>query len=215
MNERLIFPGLKLFKKTVVEHFLVATREIYKRHPAYLYKENAPEETRIHIEPTYANMKYGGKVPQLLVKVGNYEFALQDTFGNNMFEEVINELNVIGGYRSLKDMSAPITILVRAYAEEESQDIADEFIQLAVYAASHMYNQVGINVRGASVSDTREVDQQSDFFETIINLQVNIPWQFSNVSGKEAVDPGVDVELPEMPEGYRAPNVYIYEENEE
>jgi hypothetical protein len=87
-------------------------------------------------------------------------------------------------------------------------------VQLAVYAVSHMYTQVGINIRGAAVSDTREVDQQNDFFETIVNLQVSIPWQLSSVSGKEAVDPEVEVELPDMPEGYRAPNVYIYEENE-
>lgn len=210
MNERIIFPGLRLFKKTVREHFLIALREIYKIHPSYTFVDSE-DETKIHIQPTYADVVYEGKNPQLLVKVGNYEFSLQDTLGGNLMDEVRNNLNVVGGYRSIKNISTTITVIVKTYAEEESSDMADELVLLGTYAAHHMFTQMGINIRGSAVSDTTETDPQNEVFETVVNFIVDVPWELSKVSQTEAIDPETDIEFEDFPFGeYRQPGVYVF-----
>jgi hypothetical protein len=212
MTDRVIFPNLKLFKKTVTEHFLVALREIYKIHPAYPYTEEETPYTSIHIEPTYANITYDSVHPQLLVKVGQYELALQDTLGNNMYEEIKNGAGIISGYRSLKNMSTMVTIIVKAFAEEESANIADELAVIGVYAAHHMFTQVGLNIRGSAVSETAKVDNQNDYYQTNVNFQVDIPWEFSNLNNAEPVDPLPETEIPVSPtsDEYREPGVYAF-----
>lgn len=214
MSERTIFPDLKLFKKTVSEHFLVALREIYKIHPAYPYTEDDSANTMIHIEPTYANITFEGLCPQLLVKVGQYEFSLQDTLGGNLYEEMRNDAGVVSGYRSLKNMSTIVTIVVKAYAEEESSNIADELAVLGTYAARHMFTQVGLNIRGSAVSETVKVDNQNDYYQTHVNFQVDVPWEFMSSNNSAITDPGLEIEIPDTPSDYREPGVYVYPSNQ-
>ena len=189
---------------------MIALREIFRIHPAYPYLDNAAE-TKIHIEPTYANSVFEGKNPRLLVKAGQYDFALQDTLGRNMFEDVRNNLGVIAGYRSIKNMAFPITVIVRAYAEEESSDIADELALLAVYAAQHMFTQVGINVRGSSVSTTNETNAQNDLFDTMVNFIVDVPWELASFTNKGPADADAEIEFDDSDIGdYRSPGAYVF-----
>jgi hypothetical protein len=211
MSERTIFPDLKLFKKTVTEHFLLSLQEIYRIHPVYPYTDDESPYTSIHISPTYANITYDSLRPQLLVKVGQYDMALQDTLGNNLYEEIRNDDDVIGGYRSLKNLSTMVTVMVRAFAEEESSDIADELAVLGVYAAHHMFAQMGLNIRGSSVSETVKVDNQNDYFQTNVNFQVDVPWQFTTVNRSGATNPDWETTIPEDFIGvYRMPGVYVH-----
>lgn len=208
-NPRGIFPELNLFKKSVTERLLVALRTIYSNHPTYNYDEQSASDTKIHIEPTYARQTFEGKNPRMLVKVGQYEFSLQDTLGMNLMADKENVDGVIGGYTAIKNMSVPVTIVVRAYAEEESSDLADELSALGVYAAHHMFTQVGLNIRGAAISETRETDSQNDTFDTIVNFAIDVPWEVSMVTGKPAADPGPEIIVEEDVTGeYRAPGVY-------
>lgn len=208
MTERMIFPDLKLFKRETIDRFLVATREIYRIHPAYPYLDDV-SQTKIHIEPTYGNVQYEGKNPQLLIKVGQYEIAFQDTLGMNIANSVQNSLGVTAGYRSLKNMSTIISIIVKAYAEEESSDLADELSLLSTYAARHMFNQVGIIVQGAAISETEEVDTAKNIYQTVVNLSVDIPWEFKFFTDKNSVDPNPIIDLPPINNGdYVPPGVY-------
>lgn len=213
MSDRALFPNLKLFKKTLREHFLVAIREIYKVHPTYTFLESR-SDTQIHIEPTYADVTYTGKKPHMLVKIGTYDFALQDTLGKNMFEDVPNLLGVTGGYSSLKNMSTNIFVIVRAYAEEESSDLADELAMLGVYAAHHMFTQVGINIQGSRVGETNKTETQGETYDTVVNFQVDVPWKLQQVNEADFSDPEVGIDLPtETADVYRSPNVYINDDN--
>lgn len=207
---RTIFPDLKLFKKTIREHFLVALREIFKIHPVYPYEENQEAETKIHIEPTYATRTYEGKNPQMLVKVGGYEFHLQDMLGNNLFSDQRNELGVVGGFTSLKNMSTAISVVVRAYAEEESSDLADELASLGVYSAKHMFAQVGIQIRRSSISETTK-SGQDDHYDTVVVFEVDVPWEFSQASKKASEDGDVEYEADPIANGsYREPGVSVF-----
>jgi hypothetical protein len=184
-------------------------RTIYTNHPTYSYNEQIPSDTKIHIEPTYAQQRFEGKNPRMLIKVGQYEFSLQDTLGGNLMSDIMNSDGVIGGYSAIKNMSVPITVVVRAYAEEESSDLADELVALGVYAAHHMFTQVGLNIRGSAVSETRETDNQTDTFDTFVNFTVDVPWQLSKFSGKGPADADAEIIVPEDVTGdYRAPGVY-------
>jgi hypothetical protein len=210
MSNRTIFPDLQLFKKTVMERFLIAARTIYSNHPVYRYDEVSVADTKIHIEPTYANQNYEGKSPRLLVKVGQYEFSLQDTLGGNLMAEVLNVDGVIGGYSSIKNMTTMITIVVRAYAEEESSDLADELVLLGTYASHHMFSEMGLNIRGSAVSETRETDSQNDTFDTMVNFTVDVPWELKKFSGKLAVEPDPEIIIEdELIGGYRPPGIYV------
>lgn len=210
MSDRAIFPDLQLFKKTVVERFLVAARAVYSNHPIYRYDEFSVADTKIHIEPTYANQTFEGKSPRLLIKVGQYEFSLQDMLGGNLMADVLNSEGVIGGYSSIKNMTTMITVVVRAYAEEESSDLADELVLLGAYAAHHMFSQVGLNIRGSAVSETRETDSQNDTFDTLVNFTVDVPWELKKYSGKLPSTAEPEIEIPGEPiEGYKAPGVYV------
>jgi hypothetical protein len=149
----------------------------------------------------------------MLVKVGQYEFSLQDTLGMNLMADVKNSEGVIAGFSSMKNMSVSVTIVMRAYAEEESSDLADELSALGVYAVHHMFTQVGLNIRGAAVSETRETDSQNDTFDTIVNFTIDVPWQVSNASGKPAVDTDPEIIVDDDFTGeYRAPGVYTIRE---
>ena len=210
MDQRTIFPKVKLFKKTVTEHTLIALYEIYRIHPQFPYQDEE-KLSDISIIPSYGNIEYEGKTPQLVVKVGGYNFNLQDTLGKNMYGFQENEDGVATGYRSLKDMGTGITILVRAMAEEESSDLADELSFLATMGATHMFNQVGLNVRGSSVSETVQVDNQTDWWQTVVNLSVLVPFEFGVSSDAEPIDPTVEYEFDdEVVKGYRAPETYTF-----
>lgn len=210
MSDRTIFPDMQLFKKTVIERFLIAARTIYANHPTYRYDEYSALDTKIHIEPTYANQNFEGKNPRLLAKVGQYEFSLQDFLGGNLAEDVMNADGVIGGYSSMKNMTTMITIIVRAYAEEESADLADELAHLGVFSAHHMFTQVGLNIRGSAVSETRETNNQDDTFDTMVNLTVDVPWEMKKFSGKAAAEPEPEIDIPaDVIEGYRPPGTYV------
>lgn len=214
MSDRQIFPDLRLFKKSVTERFLVSLREIYKNHPVYTYADTDSANTAIHIEPTYANLTFEGRNPQMLVKVGQYEFGLQDTLGMNLNQVITNASGVYGGFESLKNMSTMVTVVVKAYAEEESSDIADELAMLGVYAARNMFTQTGINIRGSAISETVVMDQQANLYQTIINFQVDVPWQLSTVSDAQSLDPAPTYTGPDPLAGdYTEPGVYVFQKN--
>lgn len=187
---------------------MIALREIYRIHPAYPYADD-DARTKIHIEPTYGNVRDEGKNPQLLVKVGQYEFALQDYLGMNLAGPQPNDSGVNAGFYSLKDMTTVITVTVNAYTEEESSDIADELVMLGTYAARHMFNQVGIIIQGSAVSETQEIDNQKDIYQTLVSFSVNVPWQLSTTTGNPGLNPGGTITIPPINNGdYVAPGVY-------
>ncbi|MED4068627.1 hypothetical protein [Priestia megaterium] len=211
MNERTIFPNLKLFKKEITERFLIALREVFRQHPAYGYQDDE-SETRIHIDPTYANIFYEGKNPQMLIKVGSYQFNLNDTFNQNAYQEVENDLGVIGGFRSLKTIGTNITVMIRSFAEEESSDLADELSTLGIFSAHSMFTQVGINIRDAQVSETVEADNNNDIYETGVSFQIETPWEFMKVNGKPADGGEIEFESDDddITNDYRQPGVYTF-----
>jgi hypothetical protein len=213
---RLIFPNLVGFKKTVTEHFLVALREIYKVHPAYPYKDD-PSKTKIRIIPTHANPTYEGRTPEFLVKVGQYEFSLQDYLHRNLFEEIKNDKGVIGGYKSLKYMRTNVTVRVRSFYAEQSEDLADELAMLAIYAAHHMFAQLGLNIVGSSVSETVESEEVNDYYDTVVNFTVDVPWQVSEVGLQDSSQADIELEsgISTGQDEYRRPGVDVtIDENE-
>ena len=206
---RQIFPDLNLFKKETTERFLMALMEIYRKHPVYKYNDN-DSKTRIQISPTYGNITHQGKNPHLLVRVGGYQFNLNDYLNNNATEEIVNDEGVVAGFKSLKLISTTISVHVRSYGEEESSDIADELAQLGVFSASFMFSQVGIDIRDVQISETQETDNNNDIYETMLQFQVIVPWEFKKLSNKPAAGGEVEFEHEDIINGYRRPGVYVF-----
>lgn len=211
MNNRVIFPQLKLFKKEITERFLVATREIYKQHPVYLYDEDE-SKSGILIYPSYGDVKRPGVQPKLVVKAGSYQYSLMDTFSNNMTMEAKNSAGVIAGYTKSQIIPIQLAVIAQAYAEEESSDIADELAQLVVDACRRMYSQVGIVIRGVNVSETDLVNKEESTYQTVVSISMDIPWSSTAVSNEppiDSVDPEIDDDFPRF-ETYRSPGVDIH-----
>ena len=211
MYERQIFPELKLFKKELTERFLIALMEIYRIHPAYNYADDESESS-IHISPTYADIRFEGRNPQLLIKVGAYQFNMTDMLNQNAVEEILNKEGIVAGYRYFKNISTTVTVMVRAYAEEESSDIADELSSLGIFTAHHMFAQLGVNIRDSQVSETSEVDNNNDIFETAVSFRVDVPWEFTRTSNEGSDDLEFEFEdgHDEIINNYRRPGVYVF-----
>ena len=210
-NDRLLFPNLSLFKKEVTERFLVATREIYKRHPVYKYEDD-DLESGILIYPSYGDTDYNGEKPKLVIRSGSYQLDLQDTFAQNMDHTIYDTENQMTGFSSWKLIDNTITILVRAYAEEESADIADELGMFVVYSCKGMYGQMGIDPRMVQVSETEMSDRENNVYQTTVSIRVQVTWEFERTDSDYVDD--ITVEPPEIDEevlnGYRRPGVTVF-----
>lgn len=214
MSERLLFPGLKLFKKEVTERFLVVTREIYKNHPTYTYSDNE-EESNIFIFPSYANTESDGKQPRIISRAGSYNYGLMDTMNNNMSKEVVREGSIVG-YEHSQIITIPITFLIHAYAEEESSDIADEFAGLVVYACRKMYSQAGLVIRGMQISETDVFKQDQDLYQTTATVSIDVPWNASTVDkGPPIGEVEFETEAPLHFNTYRSPGVTVFTEKKD
>ena len=201
---------MTLFKQDILERFIVALQEIYREHPAYRYKDSE-KDTKILIYPTYASVSYEERAPILLVKVGSYDAAFNDTVFNNYFEDVLDEQGRIIGKKYFQRISTYVTVIVKARAEEESSNIADELASLASFYAKHMFTQVHLNILGANVSETQEVDNANDEYQTIVNFRVDADMIMEEVFNGEAGDPEVEIQFPwDEITGYREPKTSVF-----
>lgn len=207
---RQIFPDITLFKRLLTDQILVILQEIYRIHPAYPYKDDE-SKSKIQILPTYANPEYEKKVPTLLVKVGSYDLGFEDTIGKNYMSEVTDASGVVIGRKQFKEISTAVTITVKARAEEESSDLADELVALSLLTGQHMFTQAKIFVRRASVSETVETENVQDEYTTIINMMVDVPMEFFITNSKPEPTPDVEVDLPYLNlEEYLPPSVIVH-----
>ena len=213
MSDRQIFKNLNLFKKTVVERFLITTREIYKHHPTYVYHDD-DEETGILIYPSYADPKVDGNQPRLIVKAGSYNYHLMDTMFNNMSKEVVVR-GAVAGYEHSQIITIPLTVLIHAYAEEESSDLADEFASLVVYACRKMYSSMGLVIRGIQISETDIFNSQQKVYQTTASISLDVPWSTSDVDTSKpigSIDITPEEEEPLLFDTYRSPGVSVFQE---
>lgn len=224
MNRRI--QGIRTFKKEVGERFILSLRAIYRNHPHYFYRESV-RASNLLIEISYADIHYEGKVPQFLVKVGSYNKDLTDTLGQNVKEAVYEEGSLVG-YKHLKIVRLPITVIVKAKAEEECSDLADELADMGLLFAKEVFSKAGIIMMGAHVSETDLFDQEQKVWQTSVVFTVDVPWTYIVKSNIKVDGYGFDIftenELDEngneicpskvvecdMP--YRRPGVEVYRE---
>lgn len=214
MNSRLIFEKLKPFKKVVTENFLIVTQEIYKNHPAYPYQDNE-KKTKLLIYPSYADIDSDGKQPRMMVKVGSYQMSLMDTLNSNMSKEIYRD-GKMSGYRHDQFLQVPITILVQAYAEEESSDLADELGSIILFACQEMYRGSGFMVRGVNISETDIYDRAQKIYQTSVSMTADIPWSWTKESSRKAHEE-IIIEFDNDPlivEGYRPPGAYVAQQKD-
>ena len=215
MSERALFPKLNFFKKEVIERFLIATTEIYKRHPIYTY-DSDDEKTEIIIIPAYGDVVFNGKKPGIIAKAGGYSLHLMDTIYQNMSKEYINQQGYIAGYKKEQIIPISLTIFVQALAEEESSNIADELAGLLVFACRSMYGQVGLVVKGAQISDTDLFDKDNDVYQTTVTVALDVPWELLFEDNQPPVEENIiftdscsgETEQKNN-DGYRQPGVFV------
>lgn len=211
MSVRQIFPGLKFIKKEVAERFLTVTRDIYRQHPVYEFKEDE-SVSNILIIPSYADTDYDGKQPKITVKAGAYNYNLMDTFNNNMSSEMVKGGRVVG-YNHSQIIPLSLSVLVHAYAEEESSDLADELAGLIVYACRKNYSRAGLVIRSANVSETDMFDQKQKIYQTVIGISMDVPWGTSTQDADKIIDsiiPEMEDDEVLMFETYRQPGVTTF-----
>jgi hypothetical protein len=210
MQQRTIFPEVALVKKDLMERFLVSLREIYRNHPTYTYADNELE-TGIHIQPSYADLAMPGKKPRLIIKPGGYDFSLTDTLFHNMSGEAKNPAGITAGYAYQKMSSSSVTIVVDAYAEEESSDVADELAMLMAFVCRGMFGQNAIAIRGVAVSVTEVLDQAQGLYRTMVSVPFEFAWQGEITSNASSVLRTDTIFEPlETPGTSRTPGVEAY-----
>lgn len=214
MNSRKIFKNLGLFKKEVTERFLTVTRTIYENHPVYTYREDE-SESGILIYPSYANTERDGEQPRMIVKPGSYNYHLKDTLYDNMSKELTHN-GAIAGYEHAQIITIPLTILIHAYAEEESSDLADEFASLVVYACRKLYSGKGLVIRGMQVSETDLFNSDQKLYQTTASITLEVPWTTSTIDTSPPIDSIVinpEKEEPLHFDTYQSPGVSVFREN--
>jgi hypothetical protein len=210
MQQRTIFPKVALIKKTLMERFLVSLREIYRNNPAYTYADEELE-TGIHITPSYADLATPGKKPRLIIKPGGYAFSMTDTLSHNMSGEAKNSEGIIAGHTYKKMNSSSMTVMVDAYAEEESSDIADELAMLVAFVCRGMFGQNAIAIRGAEVSPTEVYDSAQSLYRTVVSIVFDFGWEGEVTSNGPTVLE-TDAELAPFEElgNTRAPGIAVF-----
>lgn len=206
-NSRQLFPGLKLIKKEVNERFLEATRNIYEKHPTYTFNRKE-KETKILIYPSHGNPEFDGKQPRILTKVGAYQYHLNDTLNNNFAEDIVQGNSVIGS-KTKQIIRLPITIMVHAYSEEESSDIADELGSIIIYACRRYYSSCGLVPSNIQVSETDVFNRDQDIYQTVINAVFDVPWTNATYDAITIPDFVVGFDLPKTKTDYREPGVAV------
>lgn len=215
MSERFLFPDLKFIKKEVNERFLSLLYSIYADHPTYSYITEE-KDSGLLIYPSYADPGYDGKYPRFISKTGSYAYGLMDTFNNNMANEVIRD-GVVSGAEYKQFINTSVTILIQANAEEESSDLADELVNIVVFAMRSRFRNQGLIVRGSSVSETDLLNKEQDVFQTNVVFSFDVPWSTFEVDLNDPItitDPELEKDDPLIFETYRSPGAYVVQQKE-
>lgn len=188
MNNRLLIPNMVLLKRWIAEQFSVATRIIYSDHPVYTYSDT-DEETGIVIMPTFADTDVPGKKPKILSQGGGYDLTFQDTLGRNFAQELIDETTGMAiGKKYVKQIRMNMMVLVQAYAEEESSDIADELAILLGSIATHVYADHGLVLYSVSVSETNVLNPEEKSFQTVVSLGLDVILEINETYPQDGID---------------------------
>ena len=74
-----------------------------------------------------------------------------------------------------------------------------------------MFIQVHLNILGANVSETQEVDNANDEYQTIVNFRVDADMIMEELFNGEADNPELEIQLPwEESTGYREPRTSVF-----
>jgi hypothetical protein len=209
-NKRLIFPELNLFKKELTERFLTATRAIYENHPVYTYNDD-DSKTGLQIYPSYGNPTDHGKQPRFIIKAGGYQKGFNDMLNNNMSGYATDSTGAIVGTKYFKMISPTIVVLVHAFTEEESSDLADELADICLFACKSMYSELGLIMNGAQVSETDEYRGDKGIYQTTVQFIIDVPWENTKSTGDtEEIIVNPEIEPPDPDDeisDYRPPGV--------
>lgn len=208
MNERLLFQNMMLPKRWVAEAFVLATREIYADHPVYRH-DKKEARSDIIIAPTFADSDTPGKKPKILVQGGGYDFSLNETFGRNLSHGIIDpSTGSEVGKKSIKRVRMGMMVLVQAYAEEESSDIADELAMLLSTVAHPHYASKGVIIDGVSVTETNVLNSEERSFQTVLNLAVEFIVEMDLLDRKDEAT--VEVDLDHVSQRTTSPSVTVF-----
>lgn len=202
MNDRLLFHNMVLMKRWAAEQFTLATQLMYRDHPAYPYRDE-DGETEVIILPTFADTDAPGKKPKILSQGGGYDLSFQDTIGGNLAHEVTDETGTVVGVKRVKQVRMSMMVLVQAYAEEETSDIADELALLVGSVGKHVYAQRGLAIYSLSVSETNVLNPEEKSFQAVLNIgfdtYIEIVETYGNQEGGLEIEFGVDTRLTSEP----------------
>jgi len=215
MNNRFLFPNLSFIKKEVNERFLSLIYAIYADHPTYTYVVEE-KNAGLLIYPSYADPGFDGKYPRFISKTGSYSYGLMDTFNNNMAGEVLVN-GVVSGAEYKQFINTSITVLVQANTEEESSDLADELVNIVVFAMRSRFRNQGLIVRGSSVSETDLLNKEQDVFQTNVVFSFDVPWSTFEVDLNDPIDVGgieLEKDDPLIFETYRSPGAFVVQQKE-
>lgn len=211
-NNRLLFPNMRLFKNDMATAFTLATQLVYGHHPTYTFN---PDDglTKIMIHPAFADVSNPGKMAKIMFRPGGYDASLNDFTGDNFIGTEVDDDGLAIGDRNSKMIQTTMTVLVQAYSELESQDLADEFAQVVVYAAKEAFANHHVHIVGAQVGETAPLKDQEGSFQTMITVQYKaylvMSRRYATIkTGDIEIDPDYDKEA-----GVRFPGVFAFRES--
>lgn len=198
MNQRLLFPHTVLIKRWATEQFLLATQQMYADHPVYTFQKEQTE-SKIIIMPTYGDSSDSGKRPKILSQTGGYGYSFKDTLDRNFAEDIYDpNTNETIGRRYVKTVRMTMMILVQAYTEQESSDMADELAALIALQGTHVYADHGLIVEDVVVGETNVLSEKDKTHQTSLNLVVESIIEVDDLQESENVTIDFGVEMPEF-----------------
>lgn len=212
-NQRLLFPKTRLFKSDMTRNFTAATQYIYSHHPVYTFNPD-DEQTSIMIHPAFADVKTPGGMAKIMFRAGGYDGSLNDYIGDNLIgHETDDATGRVVGEASSKMINSVMTVLVQAYSELESQDIADELAQLIVYGLKSVYAKFHIHINGVQIGETSPLKETEGSFQTTLMVSYSaylvMARRYDTIQvGDIEIDPDYDKTA-----GVRFPGVFTFPES--
>lgn len=211
INNRLLFPNMRLFKSEMTRSFTFVTQSIFKNHPAYRFDED-DSKTQIMIHPTFSDVSNPGKMAKIMFRAGGYDASLNDYWDENFARIELDEKGNEIGKQSSKMITSTMTVLVQAYNEMESQDLADELLQLIIFGAKGFYAQHHVHIIGGQVGETSPLKDQEGSFQTMISISYKayliLTKRYATIeTGDIEIDPEYDKHA-----GDRFPGVFVFPE---
>lgn len=174
-------------ERDIEGRFVTGLRAIFEMDSSFVYNED-DTKTKIMITPEYPEKGSSFYTPHLVVTNISYQFNRQNSFFKNYHQDIINDDGIYIGTKSANIV--PYSLNVICLAEYfVSKDLANKTVNYISYAASEVFDIMGLNIQNVSKSPTAAQQQWAEhIFDTNVTVNGYVQWAGRKTTDVEALN---------------------------